>query len=364
MTTLRVQDVSIALGGRPVLSEVSLAIPSGTRTALVGASGSGKTTLLRLIAGFARPDSGTIALDDTVVSGPHTFLPAHRRGVGYVAQDGALFPHLTVEQNIRFGLPRGARSRSAQATARIREVAELVALPADLLRRYPHEISGGQQQRVSVARALAPAPKMIVLDEPFSALDTGLREQSRVAVIAALEASNATAVLVTHDQDEAMMFGQQIGILAGGRLEQHGSPLSVFDNPSTAEVARFLGDAVFLAGQAEGTSAETAFGTVALRHQNAGAGSGGRFIRVLLRPDQLTLGQGVAPNGIVRSLAQRGTRLQVEVEAIGAPGSRGFPGPVGTADRVILTVPVAEASYLVGEAVTVVIHGSGVSYES
>ena len=132
MTTLRVQDVSIALGGRPVLIEVSLTIPSGTRTALVGASGSGKTTLLRLIAGFARPDSGTIALDDTVVSGPHTFLPAHRRGVGYVAQDGALFPHLTVEQNIRFGLPRRERGsrgqRAAQSTARIREVAELVAL--------------------------------------------------------------------------------------------------------------------------------------------------------------------------------------------------------------------------------------------
>lgn len=359
MTTLRVQDVSIALGGRPVLSGVSLVIPSATRTALVGASGSGKTTLLRLIAGFARPDSGTIALDDTVVSGPHSFLPAHRRGVGYVAQDGALFPHLTVEQNIRFGLPRGAGSRSAQATARIREVAELVALPADLLRRYPHEISGGQQQRVSVARALAPAPRMIVLDEPFSALDTGLREQSRMAVIAALEASNATAVLVTHDQDEALMFGQQIGVLAGGRLEQHGSPLSVFDNPSSAEVARFLGDAVFVAGRVReasasaSASAETAFGSVPLRHQNASQNTaGGNVIRVLLRPDQLTLGQDAAAeaNAHVTALSPRGTRLQIEIEAI------------GSGDRVVLTVPAADASYRVGDAVTVLIHGSGVSY--
>jgi iron(III) transport system ATP-binding protein len=353
MTTLRVQDVSIALGGRPVLSGVSLVIPSGTRTALVGASGSGKTTLLRLIAGFARPDSGAIALDDAVVSGPHAFLPAHRRGVGYVAQDGALFPHLTVEQNIRFGLPR--RARSAEASARIREVADLVALPADLLGRYPHEISGGQQQRVSVARALAPAPKMIVLDEPFSALDTGLREHSRVAVIAALEASNATAVLVTHDQDEALMFGQQIGILAGGRLEQHGSPVSVFDNPSTAEVAAFLGDAVFVAGRLLGASAETAFGSVDLRHQNAAVPAGGA-IRVLLRPEQLTLGQGVAPNGRIASLSPRGTRLNSEIEAIASEA-------IGIVDRVVLTVPAAGASYQVGEAVTVVIHGSGVSYE-
>jgi iron(III) transport system ATP-binding protein len=353
MTTLSVQDVSISLGGRPVLSEVSLVIPSGTRTALVGASGSGKTTLLRLIAGFARPYSGTIALDDTVVSGPHTFLPAHKRSVGYVPQDGALFPHLTVEQNIGFGLARGARS-----AARITEVADLVALPADLLQRYPHEISGGQQQRVSVARALAPAPRMIVLDEPFSALDTGLREQSRVAVIAALEASNATAVLVTHDQDEALMFGQQIGILAGGRLEQHGSPLSVFDNPSTAEVATFLGDAVFVTGQAQGTRAETAFGAIVLRHQNvessaetAGQSTGsGSVIRVLLRPDQLTLGREAAANGRVCSLSPRGARLRVEVEAI------------GSSDRVVLNVPAADASYRVGDPVTVVIRGSGVAY--
>ncbi|MGO4691211.1 ABC transporter ATP-binding protein [Glaciibacter sp. 2TAF33] len=353
MTTLRLQDVSIALGGLPVLSGVSLVIPSGTRTALVGASGSGKTTLLRLIAGFSRPDNGTITLDDTVVSGPHAFLPAHRRGVGYVPQDGALFPHLTVEQNIRFGLARGEHS-----AARIAELAELVALPVDLLRRYPHEISGGQQQRVSVARALAPAPKMIVLDEPFSALDTGLREQSRMAVIAALEASDATAVLVTHDQDEALMFGQQIGILAGGRLEQHGSPLSVFDNPSTAEVATFLGDAVFVAGQAQGTWAETAFGSVPLRHQNVGSSADatgqtagpGSAIRVLLRPSQLTLGHDGAANGKISSLSLRGTRMRVEVEAI------------GLIDRVVLNVPAAEASYRVGDRVTVVIHGSGVSY--
>lgn len=357
MTTLRVQDVSIALGGSPVLSGVSLTIPTGTRTALVGASGSGKTTLLRLIAGFARPDSGTIALDDTVVSGPHTFLPAHRRGVGYVAQDGALFPHLTVEQNIRFGLPRRERGsrgpRAAESMARIREVAELVALPADLLRRYPHEISGGQQQRVSVARALAPAPKMIVLDEPFSALDTGLREQSRVAVIAALEASDATAVLVTHDQDEALMFGQQIGILAGGRLEQHGSPLSVFDNPSSAEVASFLGDAVFVTGHLQGNSAETAFGQVALRHQNTAQGVGpGSSIRVLLRAEQLTIGQDAAApaNGQISALSPRGTRLQVEIEAI------------GSAERVVVTVAAAESGYRVGDAVTVLIQGSGVSY--
>ena len=207
-------------------------------------------------------------------------------------------------------------------------------MPADLLRRYPHEISGGQQQRVSVARALAPAPKMIVLDEPFSALDTGLREQSRVAVIAALEASDATAVLVTHDQDEALMFGQQIGILAGGRLEQHGSPLSVFDNPSTAEVASFLGDAVFVAGQLQGNSAETAFGRsrCAIRMRPRMSAPAARF-RVLLRAEQLTIGQDTAApaNGQISALSPRGTRLQVEIEAI------------GSADRVVSPLPAAES---------------------
>ncbi|MFC6356211.1 ABC transporter ATP-binding protein [Luethyella okanaganae] len=340
MTTLTVHEISKTLGGSAVLDNVSLVIPTGTRTALVGASGSGKTTLLRLIAGFSRPDRGTIALDDTVVSGRDVFLPAHRRGVGYVPQDGALFPHLTVEQNIRFGLRHAQRG-----STRIAEVAELVALPLELLRRFPHEISGGQQQRVAVARALAPAPKMIVLDEPFSALDTSLREHSRLAVIAALEASDATAVLVTHDQDEALMFGHQIGVLADGLLLQHGHPSAVFDKPVTAEVAAFLGDAVFLTARIDDSTAITAFGAVAIRHRASVAGS-----RVMLRPEQLSVRTDGAANGVVRAIRPRGASSYIEIEALGG------------GERVTVSVFAAESECRVGDEVSVVIRGTVVSY--
>ncbi|MBX6356773.1 MAG: ABC transporter ATP-binding protein, partial [Micromonosporaceae bacterium] len=248
MTALSVAGVTKAFGHVPVLREVSLVVPAGTRTAIVGSSGSGKSTLLRLIAGFERADAGEIRLGDWALTAPGSFVPAHRRGIGYVAQDGALFPHLTVEQNIRFGLPRRARH-----TSRVRRVMELVSLDPELSGRYPHQLSGGQQQRVAVARALAPGPRVILLDEPFSALDTGLREQTRQAVVDALEQSAVTTVLVTHDQDEALTFGHQIGVLDGGRIVQSGPPAAVFDDPVTVDVATFLGAAVLLpAAPAEG----------------------------------------------------------------------------------------------------------------
>lgn len=342
MTNLTLREVSKRLGGAPVLDRVSLEIPSGTRIALVGASGSGKTTLLRLIAGFDTPDSGTIALDDTVVSGGDIFVPAHRRGVGYVPQDGALFPHLRVRQNIGFGLPRGARGAS-----RIREVADLVALRPELLDRYPHELSGGQQQRVAVARALAPEPKLIVLDEPFSALDTSLREQARHAVIDALEACDATALLVTHDQDEALMFGHSIGILTDGRLLQHGTPVAVFDDPVTAEVAAFLGDAVFLSARVDGDAADTAFGRVPLRHRHPQAHV---LSRVMLRPQQLDLVAGGTPSGVVVAIRPRGTTSHLEIEALEG------------GERLTVSVFESEVEHRVGDRVAVIIRGTGVAY--
>ena len=355
MTALILHEVSIALGGATILDHVSMTVPSGTRTALVGASGSGKTTLLRLIAGFARPDAGTITLGEQCVAGPNEFVPAHRRGVGYVPQDGALFPHLTVAANIGFGLPRAERT-----IARIAAAADLVALPAGLLRRFPHEISGGQQQRVAVARALIPEPGMIVLDEPFSSLDTGLREHSRVAVIDALEASEATAVLVTHDQDEALMFGHHIGVLADGKLLQHGTPAAVFDNPVSADVASFLGEAVFLSARLHDGVAETAFGPVPVRHVRSGAGASGAasvVCRVMLRPGQLRVQGASECNGIITGIRHRGATTQLEVTALGGPE------PFGSGlETVIVNVAVPEPIHRLAQSVLVAVWGSAVAY--
>lgn len=360
MTALILHEVSISLGGARILDHVSMSVPSGTRTALVGASGSGKTTLLRLIAGFARPDAGTITLGEHCVAGPNEFVPAHRRGVGYVPQDGALFPHLTVAANIGFGLPRAERT-----IARIAAAADLVALPAGLLQRFPHEISGGQQQRVAVARALIPEPGMIVLDEPFSSLDTGLREHSRVAVIDALEASEATAVLVTHDQDEALMFGHDIGVLADGRLLQHGTPASVFDNPVSADVATFLGEALFLSARLHsdaqnGTVAETAFGPIPVRHVRRSAdagGVGGIACRVMLRPGQLRVQGASECNGTITAIRHRGATTQVEVTALG-----GHETDRGGRETVIVNVTVPEPIHRLGQNVVVAVWGSAVAY--
>ncbi|MCD1267432.1 ATP-binding cassette domain-containing protein [Microbacterium sp. MEC084] len=280
--TLRLDRVSKTFGTTTVLRDVSLAVPDGTRLALVGASGSGKSTLLRLVAGFEEPDAGEIALGDRVLAGRGRVVPAHRRRIGYVAQDGALFPHLSVARNIAFGLPRGA-----DRVARVRELLALVSLAPDFAERMPHQLSGGQQQRVALARALAQRPDVILLDEPFSALDTGLRAHTREAVVDVLERSGVTAVLVTHDQEEALTFGQQVGVLSDGELVQAGEPAAVFDAPRDAGVALFLGDAVLLPAEVAGPgTVDCALGRVAVRHDRSG---GARAVRAMLRPDQLSV---------------------------------------------------------------------------
>ncbi|RFA17066.1 hypothetical protein B7R22_01905 [Subtercola boreus] len=312
MSTLVLTGITKHLGGQPVLQNVTLTVPSGSRTSVVGASGSGKSTLLRLIAGFDAPDAGQISLGGAVLAGGASSVPAHRRGVGYVAQDGALFPHLTVEQNIRFGLPR-----TAQRSARVAEVAALVAIGSTLLGRYPHELSGGQQQRVALARALAPEPEVVLLDEPFSALDTGLRASTRRAVIEALEQSGVTTILVTHDQDEALSFGDQVAIIAGGRISQAGPPAAVFDDPHTAGIAEFLGDAILLACEVSDGAAHTALGSHPIRHDHR-ASSGPH--QALIRPAQLTIDvESTFPNATVTGVQAVGSKLDVTV-SLGAGG--------------------------------------------
>ncbi len=207
MAEIRIEGLSKAFGERSVLRGVDLDVSSGRLVAILGASGSGKTTLLRLLCGFERADDGRIALNRQLVCAPGLHVPPERRRIGYVAQEGALFPHLSVAQNILFGLPRPAR-RSRDG-GRAEALLELVGLPASYGNRPPHELSGGEQQRVALARALAPDPQLVLLDEPFSSLDAALRIGTRQAVAAALEAAGTTALLVTHDQSEALSMGHR-----------------------------------------------------------------------------------------------------------------------------------------------------------
>ncbi|MGY1601576.1 ABC transporter ATP-binding protein [Geodermatophilus sp. SYSU D00815] len=282
MSSLTVRGVTKSFGATPVLTGVDLDVPTGSFTALLGPSGCGKTTLLRLVAGFDDPDSGTITLGGTVVAGAGRSVPARRRGIGFVPQEGGLFPHLSVAGNVAFGLPRRAR----RDTGRVRELLTLVGLDPELAARSPHQLSGGQQQRVALARALAPRPSLVLLDEPFSSLDASLREETRQAVAAALREARATAVLVTHDQAEALSTADQVAVLRGGRLVQLTDPRTLYRSPRDLDVATFVGEAVVLDAEVGDGRARSVLGSLPVE----GAPAAGPA-RVLLRPEQLRLGE-------------------------------------------------------------------------
>ncbi len=307
MAELRCTTVAKSYGARDVLHEVDLVVPEGTLTAILGASGSGKTTLLRLIIGFIAPDRGTIAIDGSVVSaadGLH--VPPDKREVGYVAQEGALFPHLTVAENVAFGLPRGER-KSGPRTA---EALDLVGLGSGYASRRPHELSGGEQRRVGLARALAPKPRIVLLDEPFSGLDANLRAETRDAVTSALAAEGATAVLVTHDQAEALSMGREVAVLRAGRLAQTATPTVLYRAPVDLEVALFVGDAIVLPGTAAAGVVECALG----RLRTANVAAAGR-IEVMIRPEQIRLGavDGVSADVVGRRYYGPDTVLQLRL---------------------------------------------------
>jgi iron(III) transport system ATP-binding protein len=289
MTELDVVGLTNHFGNVPVLRGVDLHVPSGSLTAVLGPSGCGKTTLLRLIAGFDRPDAGAIRLGDRVLFEPGRSVPPERRHIGYVAQEGALFPHLTVAKNITFGLAW----RDRRARRRVAELLTLVGLDESYAKRFPHQLSGGQQQRVALARALAPRPAVILLDEPFSSLDASLRDSTRRAVAAALDASKTTTILVTHDQAEALSMADQVAVMQEGRFTQTASPLDLYRAPVDAETARFVGDAVVLSAEVRDGAAETELGALRLLDR-AAAG----VVSVLVRPEQVAITdadrQGVA----------------------------------------------------------------------
>ncbi|GII92586.1 ABC transporter ATP-binding protein [Sinosporangium siamense] len=271
---LEVDGVSKAFGGTRVLDDVSLVVDDGELAAVLGPSGCGKTTLLRIVAGFESADAGSVAVGGADI----TSLPPERRRIGIVPQEAALFPHLTVRRNVGFGLPRGAASAE-----RARECLDLVGL-SGFGDRMPHELSGGQQQRVALARALAPGPGVVLLDEPFNALDRSLRVSVRDDVRDALKRAGATAVLVTHDQEEAMSMADTVAVMREGRIVQKDEPASVYAAPRDLGVATFVGEAVILPASAAGGVASCVLGALPY----AAGGSEGQG-RVAVRPEQFVL---------------------------------------------------------------------------
>lgn len=283
MSAIELRQVAKGFGATPVLTDVDLAVPDGSMTAVLGASGSGKTTLLRLIAGFEHVDAGTVVIGEQMVDdGCHAIRPQHR-GVGYVPQEGALFPHLTVTGNIGFGVPRREQHTVAQ-------LVDLVGLHG-LEQRFPHQLSGGQQQRVALARALAIRPKVVLLDEPFSSLDASLRDSVRRDVTRILAETNTTTILVTHDQDEALALADQIAVLRDGNMVAAGDPRTLYRDPPDITAATFIGEANILTAHVQGDQARCALGTVTL-HTNGSVALQRPLqgpSRLLLRPEQLVL---------------------------------------------------------------------------
>jgi len=312
-SVLSVQNLTkrFAPSAPPVVHEVSFDVADGEIFALLGPSGCGKTTTLRCIAGFEQPSAGTIRTANRVLSAPNVHVPAEQRGIGLVFQDYALFPHLSVLENIKFGL----RDRPAdEQTTRAREALEMVGL-SGFEDRSPHALSGGQQQRVALARTLAPEPDLILLDEPFSNLDALLRQGTRQEVRALLKEKGMSAVLVTHDQEEALSFADRVAVMRSGQLEQVGTPEAVYYRPRTLFVAQFLGRTNLLLSQAEGDEADTALGRIRLNQPTHGT------VLVSLRPEHLTLDppeSDAGPTGTVVGRAFKGHDITYRVTCDGA----------------------------------------------
>ena len=284
---LVVRHLRKSFGRHLVLDGVDLEVPRGSITAVLGPSGGGKTTLLRIVAGFEAPDDGSVTLAGTLVAGAGISVPPERRRVGVVPQEGALFPHLDVAGNVGFGLPRSGSS------GRVAEVLELVGLPG-IERKRPHQLSGGQQHRVALARALAPRPSLVVLDEPFSSLDAGLRTQVREEVLYALRASGTTAIVVTHDQQEALSVADQVAVLLGGRVAQMADPATLYGAPANLSVATFVGEAVVLPGVVGDGIATCALGRLAVHGVEPDRGR----VTLMIRPEQIEVRELPAGTGL------------------------------------------------------------------
>jgi len=352
MATLAIKGLSKAFGQHQVISNVDLDVPSGKLVAILGASGSGKTTLLRLICGFERADAGQIQIGDDVAVDRHRHLLPEKRQIGYVAQEGALFPHLSVADNIVFGLKR----RQRRLHAGVGELLEMVGLSASFGSRAPHQLSGGEQQRVALARALAPGPRLVLLDEPFSALDAALRLETRQAVTDALVAAGATALLVTHDQSEALSMGSQVAVMRGGRLVQIASPDLLYRQPIDAELARFVGEAVLIPGIARHGTVTCCFGALPLLTQIADGA-----VEVLVRPEQIKL---QAPGLSPADSAAANQATVTDVRYYGHDAGVQFQLTAGDESRTLIARVAGHRTPAPGDVVGIVVDGEVMAYKA
>lgn len=302
--TLELNHVHQSYGARTVLNDISFQVSDGTIACLLGASGCGKTTVLRCVAGFEQIAEGQIVINNAIVSRPGFSVPPEERRIGMVFQDYALFPHLTVARNVAFGL-HGATD--AARAARVDELLEIVGL-GGLGDRYPHELSGGQQQRVALARALAPRPALMLLDEPFSNLDVEMRERLSIEVREILKNQNTTTILVTHDQNEAFTFADEIGVMMNGSIAQWATPYALYHEPATREIAEFIGRGVFVPGlMLEGNRVRLELGE--LQGDTPIAAAPGAAVDVLLRPDDIQHDDASEMRAQVVSKAFRGAQF-------------------------------------------------------
>ena len=344
---LEVAGLNKAFATQAVLAGVDLEVAPNCLLAILGPSGSGKTTLLRVLAGFERADAGTVVLGGRVVDDGRTWVPPEDRGIGYVPQEGGLFPHLTVERNVAFGLPR-----SRQHGPVVGNYIEMVGL-GGLERRYPHQLSGGQQQRVALARALAVGPALVLLDEPFSSLDVGMRASVREDVAQVLRDSGTTAVLVTHDQDEALSIADQVAVIRDGRIGQVGTPAELYARPVDADLARFLGDANFVDGTVRDGVADTPLGLLTLRLP---APPGPAV--VLVRPEQIEVSTDPTSPGLRGRVVRAdffGHDCVITVEPVDRVG-------FGHAGTVVARSQGGEAPS-VGAAVTLTAQGTALAWK-
>ncbi len=323
MSIVTLSHVRRAYDGAAALDDMSLTALDGKVLALLGPSGSGKSTILRLIAGLEPVDAGEIRFGDELVSAPHHTVPAEARRVGMVFQDFALFPHLSIGENVAFGLHAHAR---ADREARALHWLERVGLKRRA-HAYPHELSGGEQQRVALARALAPKPRAVLLDEPFSGLDPVLRAELREVTLAALAEARATAVFVTHDAEEALLVADRLAILKGGRLLQEAAPREAYDAPVSVDAAAALGPVNVFAGRTENGAVETPFGKVAATQIASGAAA-----RVAVRAEALCLTPGNMAR--VHDIRPHGAHDLARIEAHGLVWSALIPARMGLGENV------------------------------
>ncbi|WP_374302637.1 ABC transporter ATP-binding protein [Paracoccus sp. (in: a-proteobacteria)] len=311
-TALELDHVSRHFDGRAVLSDISLSIPAGKITCLLGQSGCGKSTLLRIISGVDRPDpGGRVLVGGTEVAGPGRFVEPEDRRIGFMFQDYALFPHLSVADNLAFGLRHLSRPERRE---RVAEVVERIGL-GHLLDRYPHSLSGGEQQRVALARALAPRPSILLMDEPFSNLDQGLRERVRRETVGILRETGTTAIMVTHDPQEALAVGDMIVLMRAGRIEQVGTPFEIYDRPCSAYAAEFMGPCNRLTGLWSQGRIETPIGAFRADLDLPD----GALALACIRPQALSIGpdgQGISARVMAKTFTGESEQIDIMVHPL------------------------------------------------